>query len=41
MSKVGLENMDQYLKEKLKDKEFCRLYEIERAKVALVQKIAE
>ena len=36
-----LENIDGYLKEKLKDKEFRRLYEIERAKVALAQKIAE
>ena len=41
MSKVGLENINGYLKEKLKDKEFRRLYEIERAKVALAQKIAE
>jgi DNA-binding Xre family transcriptional regulator len=41
MSKVGLENINGYFKEKLKDKEFRRLYEIERAKVALAQKIAE
>jgi len=41
MSKVGLENINGYLKEKLKNKEFRRLYEIERAKVALAQKIAE
>ena len=41
MSKVKLENIDGYFKEKLKNKEFRRLYEIERAKVALAQKIAE
>ena len=41
MSKVGLENINGYLKEKLKNKEFRRLYEIERAKVALAQKISE
>ncbi len=41
MSKVRLENIDGYLKEKLKDKEFRKLYEVERAKVALAQKIAE
>ena len=41
MSKVGLENINGYLKEKLKDKKFRRLYDIERAKVALAQKIAE
>jgi len=36
-----LENIDGYLKEKLKNKEFRRLYEIEQAKVTLAQKIAE
>ena len=41
MSKVGLENIDGFIKEKLKDQKFRRLYEIERAKVALAQKIAE
>lgn len=41
MSKVRLENIDHYFNEKLKDKEFRRLYEIERVKVALAQKIAE
>lgn len=41
MSKVRLENIDGYLKEKLRDKKFRRLYAIERAKVALAQKIAE
>lgn len=41
MSKARLENIDGYFKEKLKNKEFRRFYEIERAKVALAQKIAE
>ena len=41
MSKVRLEKIDGYLQEKLKDKEFRKLYEVERAKVALAQKIAE
>jgi len=41
MSKIRLENIDGYFKEKLKDKEFRKLYEIERAKVALAQKIAK
>src|SRR3989338_2553174 len=41
MSKVGLENIDGYFNEKLKNKKFRRLYEIERAKVALAQRIAE
>ena len=41
MSKVGLENIDGYFKEKLKNKEFRKHYEIERAKVALAQRIAE
>lgn len=40
MSKVRLEKIDGYLEEKLKNKEFRKLYEIERAKVALAQKIA-
>lgn len=40
MTKVRLEKVDGYFKEKMKDKEFRRLYEIERAKVALAQKIA-
>ena len=39
--KMKLENIEISLKEKLKDKEFKRLYELERAKVALAQKIAE
>ena len=41
MAKVSLENVDGYFKEKLKNKEFRKAYEIERAKVALAQKIAE
>lgn len=41
MRKVRLENIEIDLKEKLKNKEFKRLYEIECAKVALAQKIAE
>jgi len=41
MKKIKLENIEISLKEKLKDKEFKRLYELERAKVALAQKIAE
>ena len=41
MVKVRLEKIDGYFQGKLKDKKFRRLYEIERAKVALAQKIAE
>jgi len=41
MKKVRLENIEIGLKEKLKNKGFKRLYELERAKVALAQKIAE
>lgn len=41
MSKVRLEKIDGFIKEQLKDKEFRKHYEIERAKVALAQKIAE
>lgn len=41
MRKFRLENIEIDLKEKLKNKEFKRLYEIESAKVALAQKIAE
>lgn len=36
-----LENIESYAQDKLKNKEFKRLYEIERAKVSLAQKIAE
>ena len=41
MAGMRLETFEDNLKEKLKDKEFRRLYEIERAKVVLAQKIAE
>lgn len=41
MRRVRLENVDIGLKEKLKNEKFKRLYEIECAKVALAQKIAE
>jgi DNA-binding XRE family transcriptional regulator len=41
MKKIRLENVEIGLREKLKDREFGRLYELERAKVALAQKIAE
>jgi DNA-binding XRE family transcriptional regulator len=41
MKRVRLENVDIDLKEKLKNEKFKRLYEIECAKVALAQKIAE
>jgi DNA-binding XRE family transcriptional regulator len=41
MKRIKLENINKDLKEKLKDKKFKRLYEVECAKVALAQKIAE
>jgi len=41
MGKIKIENTDIALKEKLKNKKFKRLYEFERAKVTLAQKIAE
>jgi len=41
MSNIRIEKIDGHLQKMLKDKEFRRLYEIERAKVALAQKIAE
>ena len=41
MARIKLENTDIYLNELLKDEKFRRLYEIECAKVALAQKIAE
>jgi len=40
MSKVRLENVDGYFNKLLKDKKYRRMYEIERAKVALAQRIA-
>lgn len=41
MGKVRLEKIDGYLEEKLKDEKFRKAYELECAKVALAQKIAE
>lgn len=41
MGKVKLENVDKDLKQELKNPEFRKYYEIERAKAALAQKIAE
>jgi DNA-binding XRE family transcriptional regulator len=41
MAKVRLENYKHHLMEELKNPEFRKGYEMERAKVALAQKIAE
>ena len=41
MGNVHVKNMDGFWQEQMKNKEFCRLYAIERVKVALAQKIAE
>jgi DNA-binding XRE family transcriptional regulator len=41
MPQARIEKIDGYVKKKLKDKNFRKLYEVERAKVALAQKIAE
>ena len=41
MGKVRLEKIDGYLKEKLRHEKFRKAYELECAKVALAQKIAE
>ena len=41
MAKVRLKSIDGFFKKQMKDKEFRRLYEIERVKVALAQKIAQ
>ena len=41
MKKVRLEKIDEHLKEELKNEEFRKAYELECAKVALAQKIAE
>ena len=41
MTNIRIENIDGHFQKMMKDKEFRRLYEIERAKVALAQKIAE
>ena len=41
MANVSLKKIDNFLEKQLKNKEFRKLYEIERAKVALAQRIAE
>ena len=41
MEKVRLEKFDAHLQEKLKNAEFRKEFELERAKVALAQRIAE
>jgi DNA-binding XRE family transcriptional regulator len=41
MKHPRLQNVDIYFKEQMKDPEFKRMYEVERVKVALAQKIAE
>lgn len=41
MGKVRLENIEKYLKEELKNKEFKKAYGLECAKVVLAQKIAQ
>lgn len=39
--KIKLQNVEKHLNEKLKNTKFRETYELERAKVALAQKIAE
>ncbi|MDD5465953.1 MAG: helix-turn-helix transcriptional regulator [Candidatus Omnitrophica bacterium] len=41
MKKIRLENISGHLQNELKNKKFRKLYEVEVAKVALAQKIAE
>lgn len=41
MKKVRLEKINSHLKEELKNREFRKAFELERAKVALAQRIAE
>ncbi len=41
MKKIRLENINKHLQEELKNKKFRKLYEVELAKVALAQRIAE
>ena len=41
MKRIKLEKIDSHLNEELKNKEFRKAYELERAKVALAQRIAE
>ena len=41
MKRIKLEKIDSHLNEELKNKGFRKAYELERAKVALAQRIAE
>lgn len=41
MGKIRLEKINAHLKQELRNKEFRKSFELERAKVALAQKIAE
>lgn len=41
MKKIRLAKIDRHLHEELKNKEFRKAFELERAKVALAQRIAE
>jgi DNA-binding XRE family transcriptional regulator len=41
MAKIKLESFRKHIHEKLKDKEFRKQFEFERAKVALVQKLTQ
>lgn len=41
MARIKLQKIDSHLKEQLKNKEFRKCFELERAKVALAQRIAE
>ncbi len=41
MKKIRLEKIDRHLNEELKNKDFRKAFELERAKVALAQRIAE
>lgn len=41
MKKVRLKRIDAHLREELKDEKFKKIFELERAKVSLAQRIAE
>ena len=41
MARIRLQKIDSHLKEQFKNKEFRKYFELERAKVALAQRIAE
>lgn len=41
MRRIKLEKIDRHFKEELNDREFKKIFEFEKAKVALAQKIAE